>query len=101
MPPLRASVWIARVAAIQSTLNGVVMHQGQSLQALKGDRLEDGAPLTFYPGEVLARLPGPAFWQRQRFQFEAFRPQARETDAPLPHIRIDAVIEFLLGDKLR
>lgn len=91
----------AGVAAIQSTLNGVVMHQGQSLPALKGDRLEDGALLTFYPGEVPARLPGPAFWQQQRFQFEAFRPQARETDAPLPHIRMDAVMEFLLGDKLR
>ncbi|MEN3259155.1 YcjX family protein [Sodalis endosymbiont of Spalangia cameroni] len=91
----------AGVAAIQSTLNGAVMHQGQSLPALKGDRLQDGAPLTFYPGEVPARLPGPAFWQHQQFQFEAFRPQARESDAPLPHIRMDAVMAFLLGDKLR
>lgn len=89
------------VAAIQSTLTGAVMHQRQSLPALKGDRLEDGAPLTFYPGEVPARLPGPAFWQRQQFQFETFRRQARESDAPLPHIRMDAVMAFLLGDKLR
>ena len=57
--------------------------------------------LTVYPGEVPARLPGQAFWQSQGFQFEAFRPQSMNVDQPLPHIRLDAALEFLIGDKLR
>ncbi|MBB1241598.1 YcjX family protein, partial [Klebsiella pneumoniae] len=52
-------------------------------------------------GEVPARLPGPAFWQSQGFHFDEFRPRAMSVDSPLPHIRLDAVMEFLLGDKLR
>ncbi|VFT69542.1 putative ATP-binding protein [Escherichia coli] len=60
-----------------------------------------GAPLTVYPGEVPARLPGQAFWDKQGFQFEAFRPQVMDVDKPLPHIRLDAALEFLIGDKLR
>ncbi len=69
--------------------------------ALRGNRLSDGAPLTVYPGEVPARLPGQAFWDKQGFQFEAFRPQVMDVDKPLPHIRLDAALEFLIGDKLR
>lgn len=55
----------------------------------------------FIPGEVPARLPGQAFWDKQGFQFEAFRPQVMDVDKPLPHIRLDAALEFLIGDKLR
>ncbi len=42
-----------------------------------------------------------AFWDKQGFQFEAFRPQVMDVDKPLPHIRLDAALEFLIGDKLR
>lgn len=89
------------LASIQATESGVVEHHGQPIPALKGHRLDDGAPLTVFPGEVPARLPGPAFWQRQGFHFEQFRPRVMSVDSPLPHIRLDAVMEFLLGDKLR
>lgn len=44
---------------------------------------------------------GQAFWDKQGFQFEAFRPQVMDVDKPLPHIRLDAALEFLIGDKLR
>ncbi len=47
-----------------------------------------------YPGEVPARLPGQAFWDKQGFQFEAFRPQVMDVDKPLPHIRLDAALEL-------
>ncbi|VTR59534.1 Predicted ATPase [Serratia fonticola] len=43
----------------------------------------------------------PAFWQQQGFHFDQFRPRMMSVDSPLPHIRLDAVMEFLLGDKLR
>ncbi|MBU5895203.1 YcjX family protein, partial [Vibrio cholerae O1] len=70
---------------------------GEKIPALRGHRLRDGAPLTVYPGEVPARLPGNAFWQSQGFQFEEFRPQRMTVDTPLPHIRLDAALEFLIG----
>ncbi|CAK8740770.1 hypothetical protein SODG_004247 [Sodalis praecaptivus] len=77
----------AGVAAIQSMLNGAVMHQGQSLPALKGDRLQDGAPLTFYPGEVPARLPGPAFGNTSSF---SSRPSVRRRVRATPRYHIFA-----------
>lgn len=89
------------LASIQGTENGTVEHHGQRMAALKGHRLSDGEPLTVFPGEVPARLPGPAFWQQQGFQFDQFRPGVMSIESPLPHIRLDAAMEFLLGDKLR
>ena len=89
------------LASVQATESGLVDHRGEKMPALRGHRLSDGEALTFYPGEVPPRLPGNAFWQQQGFQFEAFRPRALDVDRPLPHIRMDAALEFLLGDKLR
>ncbi len=89
------------LASVQATQSGMVEVQGENIPALRGHRLSDGAPLTVYPGEVPARLPGSLFWENQGFQFEQFRPQSMDVDKPLPHIRLDAALEFLIGDKLR
>ncbi|MEI2264386.1 YcjX family protein [Erwinia sp. CGal63] len=89
------------LASVQATQSGLVDHQGEKIPALRGHRLADNDPLTVFPGEVPPRLPGGAFWQQQGFHFEQFRPQRMDTDRPLPHIRLDAALEFLLGDKLR
>ncbi|GHK48340.1 hypothetical protein ECZU08_39360 [Escherichia coli] len=89
------------LASVQATTSGMIDVNGEKIPALRGNRLSDGAPLTVYPGEVPARLPGQAFWDKQGFQFEAFRPQVMDVDKPLPHIRLDAALEFLIGDKLR
>ncbi|UYW74938.1 YcjX family protein [Pseudocitrobacter faecalis] len=89
------------LASVQATQSGLIDVDGEKIPALRGHRLSDGRPLTVYPGEVPARLPGQAFWDKQGFQFEAFRPQVMDVDQPLPHIRLDAALEFLIGDKLR
>lgn len=89
------------IASVQATQGGIVDFQGEKIPALRGHRLNDGTPLTVYPGEVPARLPGRAFWEKQSFQFEQFRPQIMDVDKALPHIRLDAALEFLIGDKLR
>ncbi|XPE56316.1 YcjX family protein [Shigella flexneri] len=68
--------------------------------ALRGNRLSDGAPLTVI-WRSSRTFAGQAFWDKQGFQFEAFRPQVMDVDKPLPHIRLDAALEFLIGDKLR
>jgi Predicted ATPase len=63
------------LASVQATQSGIIEVNGEKIPALRGHRLSDGTPLTFYPGEVPARLPGQAFWDKQGFSFEAFRPQ--------------------------
>lgn len=89
------------LASVQATQSGVVTVGGENVPALRGERLLDGMPLTVYPGDVPPRLPGADFWERQQFEFEQFRPATMAFDSPLPHIRLDSALEFLIGDKLR
>ncbi|MDE9460726.1 YcjX family protein [Xenorhabdus bovienii] len=88
------------LASVQATESGVVLHDGEKIPAIKGNRLSDDKLLTFFPGEVPQRLPNSDFWQKQGFNFESFRPKQVNVDTPLPHIRMDSAMEFLLGDKL-
>ena len=72
----RISMDCLGLASVQATQSGLIDLNGEKIPALRGNRLSDGEPLTVYPGEVPARLPGQAFWQSQGFQFEAFRPES-------------------------
>lgn len=86
------------LAAIRASESREVDTQGRHTPALRGTRL-DGDPLLIYPGEVPKRLPDDAFWARQGFDFPAFRPLPMAHGA-LPHIRMDAALDWLIGDKL-
>ena len=94
----------AAIASIQATEYGTIEKNGQHIPTLKGHRLDDGEPLVIYPGTVPPSLPTAEFWKtqpQQPFNFDQFRPLSISTDTPLPHIRLDTVMEFLLGDKLK
>jgi predicted YcjX-like family ATPase len=87
------------IAAIRTSSSGIGEHQGENIQVLKG--LDGNAQsLTLYPGDVPERCPEPSFWQNQGFDFPKFAPPLRKNKDSLPHIRMDQVLEFLLGDKL-
>ena len=86
------------LAAIRATQAREVNQQGQRLAALYGTTLE-GEEVLIYPGDVPARLPDEHFWQQQGFDFPHFRPMGSSHEA-LAHIRMDAAIDWLLGDKL-
>ena len=88
------------LSAIQATCPGVMAYQQQQVPALRGRRLPDYQPVTLYPGEVPAQLPNPSFWLQQGFAFENFTPLEMNADEPLPHLRMDNALDFLLGDKL-
>lgn len=92
--PVRA----VSLAAIRASEAREVEHRGELTPALRGTSLE-GEPLLLYPGEVPERLPDDAFWSRQGFDFPRFRPLPM-TGGALPHIRMDATLEWLIGDKL-
>ncbi|CRZ90516.1 Conserved protein YcjX with nucleoside triphosphate hydrolase domain [Vibrio cholerae] len=47
------------------------------------------------------KLPDPDYWQRQAFDFTAFRPLPTAMDEPCQHIRVDKALDILIGDKLR
>ncbi|QJQ95770.1 MULTISPECIES: YcjX family protein [Halomonadaceae] len=87
------------LASIRSTRAQQVEHQGKRTAALRGTLLDESEVLIF-PGEVPATLPDADFWHRQGFDFRPFRPMPRGT-AALPHIRMDAALEWLIGDKLQ
>ena len=86
------------LAAIRASEAREVEHRGRRTPALRGTGL-DGEPLLLFPGEVPERLPDDAFWSRQGFAFPHFRPLPLEGGA-LPHIRMDAALDWLIGDKL-
>ncbi|GGX91548.1 hypothetical protein GCM10007160_18680 [Litchfieldella qijiaojingensis] len=87
------------LASIRATETREVEHQGKRTPALRGTTL-DGEEVLVFPGEVPARLPDTAFWARQGFDFRDFRPAPRDNGG-LPHIRLDAALDWLLGDKLQ
>ncbi|MFC0267989.1 YcjX family protein [Kushneria aurantia] len=88
------------LAAIRATSARQVEHHGERHAALKGTTL-DGEEVLMFPGEVPSRLPDADFWQRQGFDFTAFRPAPQAAGEALPHIRMDSALDWLLGDKLR
>ncbi len=92
------------ISAIKATQHGMVKtDNGQQQEVVKGTGL-DGKPITVYPGDVPTVLPDATFWQQQGFNFNAFLPpnisQLNEAHPTFEHIRLDHLLEFLLGDKL-
>lgn len=88
------------LASVQATQAGFIPRGDTSLPALQGTTLA-GESLTLFPGEVPKKLPSAAFWHEQGFAFQAFRPMPSSVDEPLRHIRMDKVLDLLIGDKLQ
>lgn len=88
------------IAAIRSSRAGVSQYEGQSLQVLKGQDV-DGQSVTLFPGDVPQQCPDDGFWQHQDFEFPSFAPPSRASTEPLPHIRMDRILDFILGDKMQ
>ncbi len=88
------------LAAVSATRAVSVDDGGKPHPALQGESLR-GESLLIYPGDVPERIPEPAVWQQHQFAFSAFRPPRLPRQAPLPHMRMDQVLEILIGDHLR
>lgn len=88
------------MASIQATQPGYISQGEKSYPAIKGTTL-DGQPITLFPGEVPRKLPAADYWKSQGFEFTSFRPKVALADEPLPHIRMDKALEYLIGDKLK
>ncbi len=88
------------MASVRSTTTGFVTSGSQSVPAIQGVTLS-GEAITLFPGDVPGKLPDAGFWQEKGFEFISFRPMPAETDTPLPHLRMDKALQYLIGDKLK
>lgn len=87
------------IAAVRATEAGVGRHGGAELPGIRGHDI-DGEPLFIAPGRVPPAPPQPAWWREREGAFDAFRPMRMAPGHAMPHIRLDAALEFLLGDKM-
>ncbi len=115
-----ADVDVLAMAAIRSTREGTVKHDGDILPVitgtpLKGEtidgRIFDGEQETaVFPGDLPTRPeslldPAAAGTGHADVRFVRFRPPRLETGEKgmtlsLPHIRLDRALQFLVGDRL-
>ncbi|ROQ29842.1 YcjX family protein [Gallaecimonas pentaromativorans] len=92
-------VGVETLAAICATQAGSGQLDGETLPCLRG-RLVDNRQVTLFPGDIPASLPQSYFWESQGFAFPSFAPPLGLT-SPLPHLRMDKALAFVLGDKLK
>jgi uncharacterized protein len=91
------------ISAIKATRHGMVTTQEGEVEVVQGTGL-NGKALTLFPGEVPTRLPEPDFWRDQGFNFVGFAPPSNAnvdlSQVHFDHIRLDHLLQYLLGDKL-
>ncbi|MCF1429795.1 MAG: YcjX family protein [Shewanella sp.] len=88
------------ISAIRATEAGSLFHEGKSQQVIQGYELQGNQLLTLFPGEVPRTLPKGDFWEAQGFDFATFRPKD-PPQAGMQHLRLDHLLEYMLGDKMR
>jgi len=89
------------IASVKTTQVGNSVHKGQSLPVIQGRRADNDELITLFPGAVPDKLPKSSFWDKQHFNYIAFKPQqVCDVHECLPHIRMDQAMQFLLGDKM-
>ncbi|WP_394204015.1 YcjX family protein [Shewanella waksmanii] len=89
------------ISAIKATQPGMVKDGNQQVEVVSGTELTSAEAITLYPGDVPKQLPDEQFWQQQGFNFRQFAPQAGITKhTVMQHVRLDHLLQYLLGDKL-
>lgn len=88
------------IAAIRASNSGYVQVDGLAQPCISGTGL-DQQPLTYFPGDVPSQLPTKALFEQHKFSFIPLRPLPWTDAQALPHVRMDHVLQFLLGDKLQ
>lgn len=90
------------MSSIKATEQGFVDHDGETYPCIKGTTIleDEHKTVTLFPGEIPKELPTLSFWQNNQFDFVSFEPP-KNADNAIKHIRMDHVIEFLIGDKLK
>ncbi|WP_286233061.1 YcjX family protein [Thalassotalea sediminis] len=90
------------ISSVKATQFGKSQHQGKTLPVIRGIKLPERKQITLFPGMVPKALPAESYWQDNSFNFMPFAPlESTGLHQPFQHIRMDQVLEFLLGDKMK
>jgi len=90
------------LASVKATLSGKSNYKGQVIPVIKGKRSDNHELITVFPGTVPNKLPEQEFWQKEAFNYIKFLPlESIGQHECLPHLRMDQVMQFLLGDKMK
>lgn len=98
------------IASLRATMEQTIEHNGAHLDAVRGTLLDTGKQAAFFPGDLPMdpnqllnpAREGAAEWLDQDYQIMRFAPaqlSLNPGEGP-PHIWIDRVAQFLIGDKL-
>jgi predicted YcjX-like family ATPase len=98
------------LASLRTTVEEVISHDGETLEAVRGRLLDTGKEAVMYAGELpddpsdtlQSAREGAPNWLDDDFAIMRFSPAKmtlKPGDGP-PHIRLDRAAEFLIGDKL-
>ena len=88
------------IAAIRASHSGFVQLDGLAQPCISGRTMQQEA-ITYFPGDVPATLPLATLFEQHQFAFVPLAPLPWQEPQPLPHVRMDHVLQFILGDKLR
>lgn len=88
------------IAAIRASRSGFVQVDGLAQPCISATTLAD-ENVTYFPGEVPASIPAPAVFESHQFGFLPLRPASWQSHGNIAHVRMDHVLQFLLGDKLQ
>lgn len=87
------------MSSITATQPRQVTDKGQTLECIYGKPLNGQDWLTYLPPQPPNRMLNKNEWPAQGFEFLSFAPMPTP-DKQLKHIRLDHVMQYLLGDKL-
>ncbi|MDX3774921.1 YcjX family protein [Chromatiaceae bacterium AAb-1] len=89
------------LAAIQASEAGYITLDGQKQPCISGVDSQSQQKITLFPGDVPSQIPDKPLFERHQFSFPRLQPLPLMVQQPLPHVRMDHALQFLLGDKLR
>lgn len=89
------------ISAIKVTEAVIAEHQGQKLMCVKGIELDSGEEVINYPGKIQPQILSRDTWREHQYDFINFAIPTNLSSGILPHIRMDKVMQFLIGDKFR
>lgn len=87
------------MSSITATQPRQITDKGQTLDCIYGKPLNEPDWLTYLPPQPPTRMLNKREWPAQGYEFLSFSPMP-SPDKQLKHIRLDHVMQYLLGDKL-
>lgn len=88
------------MSSVKATKQVTVNEKGKQLNCIYGKSTETEQLLTYLPAQPPMRLLNEEQWPHHGFSFPSFHPMLSD-EGELEHIRLDHVIEFLIGDKVQ